>query len=141
MTDTTMSRKDALIAITQFVERLRPHTVPVHLIDKEDGLLGVVIAPESGVLVGKLVVRSEVLDESVGEAGFSDAGRADDEDDNGFEVAGFGDEPGVGAERLVVTDPLAEEFICDLELRSTLSEPFSDGGEVRALPLVLGLTT
>ena len=135
--ETTMSRKDALIAIAQFVEKFRPHTVPVHLIDKEGVLSCVVVAPEAGVLVGELVVvGSEIVNETGGEPGFAGSGGANDEDDHRFEVARLRLESLVVGERFVVTDPLAEVVVGDFERTRPFLDALLDGEEVGALSLV-----
>lgn len=143
MTPTAMTRKDALIAIADLIEHLRPHAVAVKLVHKKRRLVVVVVTPESGVLVGDLEVvsgaRAEVRDELVGEAGLANSGGSDDTNDNRFEISGLRLESLVVAEGAAVLQPLIEMLIGNVNERGSSNDVLLDLGEVVSCSLLLSL--
>lgn len=102
--------KDALIAVSKRIKLRRAHARTIHFINKHDGMTVVIIAPEAGALIRKLIVASlafrggQILAEAGGRTGFAAASSTAKENDIGGEVAGSGLDTGILGEGFVITN-------------------------------------
>lgn len=92
------------------------------------------------MLVGEFVVGTKEREKDMGEAGLSDAGRADDEDNCGLEIALRGGASCILLEGFAVAAPGPEVGFSDGEVGLTITETDTDCVEVVALALGFGGT-